>query len=339
MPKVSVIVPVYNGEKFIEKCITSIINQTFTDFELIIVNDGSTDDTLNTIEQINDNRIHIINKKNGGVSSARNLGYKESKGRYILFFDADDFMENTMLEILVHDMENNNVQAVRCNLQLYYPDNNITKEYNEFLFNGNYKIVDSDFLLDNAISGRVMAFSHNMLFYRPILEKLYNESIHYMEDVIYYVTMLQYVDKIYIEEKPLYNYVQNPYSVTKQQSKILTHIYGLKEYRQSIKNELNKTNLFSNDRLKLIDTRLTTLVSDLLTQLEYKNKKYKETKEDFKKIFEDVENIEFMKNSNISNLPKYKKILVELGMQKRYVTLYYYIKVRKQFSKIKKKLK
>ncbi len=320
MPKVSVIVPVYNGEKFIEKCITSIINQTFTDFELIIVNDGSTDDTLNTIEQINDNRIHIINKKNGGVSSARNLGYKESKGRYILFFDADDFMENTMLEILVHDMENNNVQAVRCNLQLYYPDNNITKEYNEFLFNGNYKIVDSDFLLDNAISGRVMAFSHNMLFYRPILEKLYNESIHYMEDVIYYVTMLQYVDKIYIEEKPLYNYVQNPYSVTKQQSKILTHIYGLKEYRQSIKNELNKTNLFSNDRLKLIDTRLTTLVSDLLTQ-------------------EDVENIEFMKNSNISNLPKYKKILVELGMQKRYVTLYYYIKVRKQFSKIKKKLK
>ena len=244
-----------------------------------------------------------------------------------------------MLEILVYDMENNNVQAVRCNLKLYYPDKNIIKQYNEFLFNGNYKIVDSDFLLDNAISGKIMAFSPSMMFYRPLLEKLYNEEINYMEDVIYYVTMLQNVDKVYIERKPLYNYVQNPYSVTKQQSKILTHIYGLKEYRKAIKIELEKTNLFSNDRLKLIDTRLTTLVSDLLTQLEYKNKKYKETKEDLKKIFEDEENIEFMKNSNINNLPKYKKILVELGMQKSYITLYCYIKIRKQFSKIKKKLK
>ncbi|MCK4441656.1 MAG: glycosyltransferase family 2 protein, partial [Sulfurovaceae bacterium] len=86
----SVVVPLYNKEKYIKRTLDSILNQTFSNFEIIIVNDGSTDKSCEIIKTINDDRIHLIHKKNGGVSSARNRGIKEAKGEFIAFLDADD---------------------------------------------------------------------------------------------------------------------------------------------------------------------------------------------------------------------------------------------------------
>lgn len=86
----SVVVPLYNKEKYIKRTLDSILNQTFSDFEIIIVNDGSTDKSCEVIESIKDDRIHLIHKENGGVSSARNRGIKEAKGEFIAFLDADD---------------------------------------------------------------------------------------------------------------------------------------------------------------------------------------------------------------------------------------------------------
>lgn len=97
MPKVSVIVPVYNGEKFIEETIESVLNQSFSDFELIVINDGSNDGTVSLIEKYSDERILLFSKKNEGVSVARNFGFEKSKGIYIAFLDADDLWENDRL--------------------------------------------------------------------------------------------------------------------------------------------------------------------------------------------------------------------------------------------------
>ncbi|MEA4910593.1 putative glycosyltransferase EpsJ [bioreactor metagenome] len=100
-PKVSVIMPVYNGEKFLGEAIESVLNQTFKDFELIIVNDGSKDNSLNIIKEYGnkDNRIKIIDQINQGVSVARNIGIKKSSGEYIAFLDSDDIWVEEKLNI------------------------------------------------------------------------------------------------------------------------------------------------------------------------------------------------------------------------------------------------
>ena len=92
-PEISIIVPVYNVEKYLKRCIDSILNQSFTDFELILVDDGSTDNSGEIIDEyaIKDERIKVIHKENGGLSSARNVGIEYSKGNYIAFVDSDDW--------------------------------------------------------------------------------------------------------------------------------------------------------------------------------------------------------------------------------------------------------
>lgn len=107
MCKISVVIPAYNSGKTIEKTVQSVLNQTYTDFEIIIINDGSKDDTLEQCEKIKsrDSRIKVVNVENGGVSRARNIGIKNSVGQYLVFLDSDDIMENTLLEKMIKNHE------------------------------------------------------------------------------------------------------------------------------------------------------------------------------------------------------------------------------------------
>ena len=92
--KVSVIVPVYNVEKYIRQCLESIINQTYKNLEIIVVNDGTKDNSMKIVEEyLSDERIKVINKENGGIASARNRGIDEATGEYISFVDSDDWLE------------------------------------------------------------------------------------------------------------------------------------------------------------------------------------------------------------------------------------------------------
>lgn len=106
MEKVSVIIPIYNAEKRIEKCLDSILNQKYDNIEIICVNDGSTDDTTRILEVYsnNDSRIIVINKENEGVSKARNTGIENATGKYIVFIDADDTIEADMIKRLVEEI-------------------------------------------------------------------------------------------------------------------------------------------------------------------------------------------------------------------------------------------
>lgn len=121
MKKISVIVPVYNTEKYIKKCIRSIIEQTLKEIEIIIVNDGSKDKSLEIIKDLmkQDRRIKLINKENEGVSSARNSGIKMAKGKYIQFIDSDDWIEKEFLEKMYDFAEKENVDIVVSD---YYED-------------------------------------------------------------------------------------------------------------------------------------------------------------------------------------------------------------------------
>ncbi len=98
-PKFSVVIPLYNKQKSIKDTVTSVLNQTYTDFELLVIDDGSTDDSVKTLSEIKDERLHVISKTNGGVSDARNFGIKSANFDYIFFLDADDYITPDCLSV------------------------------------------------------------------------------------------------------------------------------------------------------------------------------------------------------------------------------------------------
>lgn len=115
-PKISVIVPVYNVEKYLPRCIDSILAQTFTDFELLLIDDGSSDNSGRICDKyaMNDKRIRAFHQENGGVSYARNMGLDKSKGEYVFFIDSDDYVESDCLASLYACMQNQSADIVFC---------------------------------------------------------------------------------------------------------------------------------------------------------------------------------------------------------------------------------
>ena len=124
MAVLSIIIPVYNKEQYIDGCLTSILNQTFTDFELILVDDGSTDGSAAVCRRFADadHRISLITKPNGGVSSARNTGLSKADGKYIGFIDSDDAIEPDMYELLIRNAEQYQADVSICRLKTIFPD-------------------------------------------------------------------------------------------------------------------------------------------------------------------------------------------------------------------------
>ena len=124
MPKLSVIVPVYNTEKYLRECIDSILAQTFTDFELILVDDGSTDGSGVLCDSLaqTDDRIRVIHKENGGLSDARNAGLVQAKGTWLLFVDGDDYVEPDAMAHMQSLLEQHHAQIIHCCLRNVYVD-------------------------------------------------------------------------------------------------------------------------------------------------------------------------------------------------------------------------
>lgn len=114
MSDVSIIVPIFNGEKYISECIDSILTQEYNDFELLLINDGSTDNTNNIINSYNDNRIKIYNQENKGTGSARNLGLKYATGKNIVFVDSDDKISSNYIKTMVELLEETKADIVSC---------------------------------------------------------------------------------------------------------------------------------------------------------------------------------------------------------------------------------
>ena len=171
MPKVSVIIPVYNVEKYLKECLDSVINQTLEDIEIICINDGSTDNSSAILEEYakKDNRIRVINQTNQGVSSARNIGIKNTKSDFIIFLDADDWLDKNTVENTYHIISNSNydilcfgycvinenknqTKTMTVNLRKAKNAENISRSlFNIFLNSSISKIYRTDFIKNNNI--------------------------------------------------------------------------------------------------------------------------------------------------------------------------------------------
>ena len=132
MEKVSIIVPIYNGEKYIKRCLNSLIKQTYKNLEIICVNDGSKDNTMDILNKLQkkDKRIVIIDKENTGVSDTRNTAIKKSTGKYVCFCDIDDIYELNYVEKMLNYIKAKKVDAVRCNFKVIDINDNIIDKGN-----------------------------------------------------------------------------------------------------------------------------------------------------------------------------------------------------------------
>ena len=132
MIKVSLIVPVYNTDKYLKKCLDSLLNQTLKDIEIIIINDGSKDNSDNIINSYHDKRIKYFKQENKGIGKTRNLGIKKSQGEYLAFVDSDDYLDSHFCEYLYVKCHNNDCDIAICD---YYEEKDNLKRINFKSFN------------------------------------------------------------------------------------------------------------------------------------------------------------------------------------------------------------
>lgn len=205
-PLISVIVPVYNAVNTINRCIESIQRQSYNNFELILINDGSTDDSLNLcLDYANmDSRIKVFDKNNGGPSAARNMGIDKASGNLIIFVDSDDYLESTFIENLFFEAEA--ADLVIAGIV------KVKKGQKDTAFHFPNKLVDVKekkiYLEDYPLSDYGYPFSK--LFKKDILDRhhiRFIEDVHMFEDVLFLFEYLKFCDKIKFNDKSLYNYV------------------------------------------------------------------------------------------------------------------------------------
>lgn len=202
-PLLSIIVPVYNVEQYLPRCIDSILSQTFTDFELILVDDGSTDNSGKFCDEysLKDNRVIVLHKENGGVSTARNYGLDIAKGDYIAFADSDDYVDSKWLENFISVLKDEDIIVqgfigVSDNKEVrsYIPENNCDT---------NTKLIEK--LIDNSVYGYLFA----KLFNRSIIEDnhiRFDCKSTFREDEQFISRYMEFTQKISISEKWGYYY-------------------------------------------------------------------------------------------------------------------------------------
>lgn len=231
-PKVSVIIPIYNAYHTVAVQIDSFLTQTFVDFEIILVDDGSTDSTLNLLENyaIKDNRIRVFHKSNGGVATARQHGLDRAQGEFIIHADADDWVEPTMLEEMVK-------KADQEGLDMLISDDFINTENGKQLYRSQgIKDLSSTAVLKGILLGKYFGgLCHKLI--RKELYLRYNasffEGINYCEDVLICAQILKHESvKVGYLPKAFYHYQMNKSSITHNINRKTYE--GLLRYRKKI---------------------------------------------------------------------------------------------------------
>ena len=183
---ISVIVPVYNVDKYLHGCIDSLLAQTHKNIEIIIVNDGSTDNSGAICDQYasEHNNIKVFHKQNNGVSSTRNLGLANATGDYIAFLDSDDIVSPDMYESLLFLCKENNTKISACGIQIHHP----TKTYDRYLPNENQVISNQTALEYTIRNNGFFPTPVNKLFSKSVVDNIrFDEDLHMSEDYLFLV--------------------------------------------------------------------------------------------------------------------------------------------------------
>lgn len=254
---VSVIVPIYNVKDYLIECVESILNQTYSNIEIILVDDGSTDGSAGLCDNLRqrDDRIIVIHKKNGGLSDARNIGFRKSTGEFVIFVDSDDSLKSSALEIMVSAIEEYGADISACEFETF--EDNSIKRYNSSAQEKSTEMV--------CLTGKKLVESLYKGNYQSIAfvawNKLYKKSLFTDNDIeypfgrIYEDTFTTYkllykADEVAIVNYPLYNYRIRPGSIMKSN-------LNLKKCRDWFDGDRSAVDFFeSNSEIELFNLAL-----------------------------------------------------------------------------------
>lgn len=302
---VSIIVPVYNSEEYLYKLLKNLIQQTYTQIEIILIDDGSTDKSLEICNEFKqkDNRIKILSKENEGVSIARNKGMELATGDYITFLDSDDTLDINYIKELVENVEENTL--VRCN--------NI----------GLQDIVEKSEYIKEVVNGKIQGVCWGYLFKRELIEDIkFDENTSYMEDTLFIIQVLFKVQQIKVVKTAIYNYNVNQGGLTKNSNNIEKRLNGYIYSINKINEILKLNNIFYDDELnsrkiKLLEAEFAKVTNE----------------KTIKSLLENTNVIQIIKQSKPSLKYKYFMHLIRKGNSKKIMK---YIQARNRIKKIVK---
>lgn len=237
--KVSVIVPVYNTEDYLRKCLDSLINQDFSDYEILIINDGSTDNSDRIIKEYSKKYDYVKGflKENGGLSSARNYGLKKAKGKYITFVDSDDYVEANFLKELYDSITKDDSDIAVCEFSYVYSNGSIIRSYSNLKYSSDSL---KEYLLTPPMAP-IRMFKKELFNYIKFKEGIYYEDLDLCPKLVKYVKKISFVDL------SLYNYLMRDNSIMHQA----------------------KLNSKLEDIYHVLDSNYNELYNDYPTEIEY----------------------------------------------------------------------
>lgn len=266
MPQISILIPLYNVQNYIERCLDSIKNQTFDDYEIIMVDDGCTDSTMEVVDnwtKINrDIKTTVLkHTQNSGLMLARRTAYTNASGRYFVFVDSDDFLPNDALQILYSAIENSNLDLVAGAFNLVNDQETTIKQsgatgifdardYVEFLLSGK---------LTHSLCGRI--FRRDLFSSENSLPAFIGQTNS--EDMMLSYSLVPYIKNFGIISNPVYNYYYNPNSSSKVR-------YSLRQFKQLVRASnyvvsILHTNL-PEELQKLLERKISSRITALLMQ-------------------------------------------------------------------------
>ena len=338
----SVIIPVYNVAKFLPECLNSVINQTYENLEIILVNDGSTDDSGKICDKyaLKDDRIKVIHKKNGGLSDARNTGLKVSTGDLIAFLDSDDYLAKDFYEKLITRLQNDNSDIAIGETYYVYPDQIKTDDRaNYYNFKSNKKIISS------------IADKSNLIYSCACWNKVYKSELIrnnnlkfpyglYIEDVPFTFSSIVYSNRISLVKGAILYYRRQEQSIlaTAKKNRIPFDIFSIYDICEEFLNNVKLNNTDKNEYKKILNNfEIFNIVSWFFsTSQEYRQEFFQVMKTKFK-------DLKIYKNNYIDNWNKLNYFLVLLNKRYDNFEIWYLLlqKIKNIFNlrKWKKKFK
>lgn len=281
---ISIIIPVYKVEKYLEKCIQSVINQTYENLQIILVDDGSPDNCGKICDEYakKDHRIEVIHKSNGGLSDARNKGLEIAKGEYIGFVDSDDYIEADMYEVLYNLLKQYNADVSICNfytvsqekIAIKNADNGI-KEYNRIE-------ILKEILLDNNIQ----SYAWNKLYKRELFGEIKYPVGKKYEDIGTTFYLLEKCNKVVVTGKPEYYYINRQDSIVNNvtETTITDYIELIMQRYDYIEENIKELSSYNKNYLKRILKTAEQDIKSLNKVGDYTKKKYEELYNKVQKI-------------------------------------------------------
>lgn len=205
---VSIIVPVYNTQDYLNNCIDSILNQTYKNIEIILIDDGSTDRSAEICDQYAtiDNRVRVIHQKNSGVSNARNKGLEQSKGDYVAFVDSDDTIDKDFIDVL-HNGFYESIDMTVCAFDIVKDQHRLNIQNNIYEVEEK-KVLSREEAIETVLYGKLFAgHSCNKMFRKKVLNNIkFQDNIYIYEDMLFVLEYLLKSNNVLYLEKPLYRY-------------------------------------------------------------------------------------------------------------------------------------